>query len=88
MTSLIRFLKSHDPDIALISEAAFAHVEFVTIYPFPVGDGTMGRLLVTLIMCQAVTLNQPLLYLSLHYKRHRMDCYNLLTRVRETGSWV
>ncbi len=87
MTALMQFLELHDSDITVISKAALAHVQFETIHPFLDGNGRMGRLLITLIMCQAGTLNQPLLYLSLYFKQHRRDYYNLLTHVRETGDW-
>ena len=87
MTALMQFLELHDSDITVISKSALAHVQFETIHPFLDGNGRMGRLLITLIMCQAGTLNQPLLYLSLYFKQHRRDYYNLLTYVRETGDW-
>ena len=85
---MIRFLKPHDPDIAIISKVALAHAQFETIQPFPDGNSRMGHLLITLIMFQAGALNQPLLYLSLQFKRHWMDSYNVLTRVRGTHAWA
>lgn len=87
MTDLMQFLNSENLDITVISKAALAHVQFETIHPFLDGNGRVGRLLITLIMCQAGALNEPLLYLSLYFKQYRRNYYDLLTHVRETGDW-
>ena len=47
----------------------------------------MGRLLITLLLCQAGVLREPLLYLSLYLKQHRSEYYDLLNDVRRTGDW-
>ncbi len=87
MVDLIDFMNSNDIGITAISKAALAHVQFETIHPFLDGNGRVGRLLITLVLCQAGVLNQPLLYLSLYFKRHRQTYYDLLTHVRNTGDW-
>lgn len=87
MTDLMQFLNSENLDITVISKAALAHVQFETIHPFLDGNGRVGRLLITLIMCQARALNQPLLYLSLYFKQYRRNYYDLLNHVRKTGDW-
>ena len=58
-----------------------------TIHPFLDGNGRVGRLLITLLLCAAGLLSQPLLYLSLYFKQHRGDYYDLLNHVRRTGDW-
>ena len=63
------------------------HVQFETIQPFLDGNGRVGRLLITLLLCDAGLLSQPLLYLSLYFKQHRGDYYDLLNHVRRTGDW-
>lgn len=87
MTDLMQFLNSENLDITVISKAALAHVQFETIHPFLDGNGRVGRLLITLIMCQTGALSEPLLYLSLYFKQYRKVYYDLLTHVRETGDW-
>jgi len=70
-----------------LNRAALAHVQFETIHPFLDGNGRVGRLLVTLLLCHAGVLNEPLLYLSLHLKTRRDDYYRLLDLVRTEGDW-
>jgi Fic family protein len=64
-----------------------AHVQFESIHPFLDGNGRVGRLLITLPLCEAGVLRDPLLYLSLYLKQHRAEYYALLDRVRRDGDW-
>ena len=68
-------------------KAALAHVQFETIHPFLDGNGRLGRLLITLILCERQVLQEPLLYLSLYFKEHRQHYYELLNNVRIAGDW-
>lgn len=80
-----RFL--HDPVVPPLIRAGLAHVQFETIHPFLDGNGRLGRLLVTLMLCEAGVLRDPILYLSLFLKIRRDDYYRLLQEVRLQGSW-
>jgi len=62
-------------------------VQFETIHPFLDGNGRVGRLLVTFLLCHAGVLREPLLYLSLYLKQSRATYYELLDRVRREGDW-
>jgi len=75
-----------EPTPALL-KAALVHVQFETIHPFLDGNGRLGRLLITLILCEQKVLQEPMLYLSLYFKTHRQYYYELLTKVRTTGDW-
>jgi len=68
-------------------KAAIAHVQFETIHPFLDGNGRLGRLLITLLLCAEDILQEPVLYLSLYLKKHREAYYDLLNRVRMQGVW-
>jgi Fic family protein len=79
----------HDDTIQLpaLIKAALAHVQFETIHPFLDGNGRLGRLLITFMLCVAGVLKQPMLYLSLYLKINRKAYYDHLQSVRETGEW-
>ena len=78
----------HSPiQLPLLVKAALAHVQFETIHPFLDGNGRLGRLLITLMLCADGILNQPLLYLSLYFKEHRQTYYQHLQSVRTKGDW-
>ena len=62
-------------------------MQFETIHPFLDGNGRLGRLLITLLLCSEGVLREPLLYLSLYFKSHRQQYYSLLNHVRLTGDW-
>jgi len=66
---------------------ALAHAQFETIHPFLDGNGRVGRLLVTLLLCERAILAQPLLYLSSYLKAHRAEYYDRLTAIRNAGDW-
>ena len=87
MTALERFLHAKEDGLPVLLRAGLAHVQFETIHPFLDGNGRVGRLLITLLLCQAGVLRQPLLYLSLYFKQHRDTYYDLLNHVRRTGDW-
>ena len=81
------FLHSEDPGLPPLIKAGLAHVQFETIHPFLDGNGRLGRLLITLVLCDAGVLREPILYLSLFLKSRRDDYYRLLQEVRQAGAW-
>jgi len=76
-----------DKSLPLLIRAAVAHVQFETIHPFLDGNGRLGRLLITFMLCAEGVLREPMLYLSLYFKQHRQQYYDLLQAVRERGEW-
>jgi len=87
MSDLERFLHETSSGLPTLIKAGLAHVQFETIHPFLDGNGRLGRLLITLLLCAEGVLRAPLLYLSLYFKTHRQTYYSLLQRVREDGAW-
>jgi len=81
------FLHDQPEPTPVLLKAALAHVQFETIHPFLDGNGRLGRLLITLLLCEQKVLRSPMLYLSLYFKTHRQYYYALLNNVRLTGDW-
>ncbi|MXY22741.1 MAG: Fic family protein [Dehalococcoidia bacterium] len=87
MGTLECFLHASDDGLPVLARAGMAHTQFETIHPFLDGNGRVGRLLITLLLCHYGALREPTLYLSLYLKRNRSIYYDLLQRVRMTGDW-
>jgi len=87
MGALEKFLHNDPVKTPLLIKAALSHVQFETIHPFLDGNGRLGRLLITFMLCAEGALREPLLYLSLYFKQHRQQYYDLLQAVRLTGDW-
>ncbi len=87
MGKLELFLHDQPEPTPILLKAALAHVQFETIHPFLDGNGRLGRLLITLLLCEQEVLQQPMLYLSLYFKTHSQYYYELLNNVRRTGDW-
>ncbi|CAA0081130.1 Adenosine monophosphate-protein transferase SoFic [Zhongshania aliphaticivorans] len=84
---LERFINDVPDATDPLIKAALAHVQFETIHPFLDGNGRLGRLLIPLILVSSGVLSQPLLYLSVFFKKHRQTYYDRLQQVRLTGDW-
>ena len=68
-------------------EVGLAHAQFETIHPFLDGNGRVGRLLITFVLCEREVLIRPVLYLSSYFKEHRQHYYDLLQATRDRGDW-
>ncbi len=86
MSELESFIHEEN-EFPVLIKAGLAHVQLETIHPFLDGNGRVGRLLITFLLCHAGVLKKPLLYLSLYLKKHREEYYDHLDRVRRTGDW-
>ena len=85
--ALEAFIHADTQDLPLLVKAALVHVQFETIHPFLDGNGRLGRLLITFLLCERGILREPLLYLSLFFKQNRQAYYEHLQAVREHGAW-
>ena len=72
------------PDLVQIG---LVHAQFETIHPFLDGNGRVGRLLITFLLCQRGILLQPVLYLSHFFRQRRSEYYERLQAVHDTGDW-
>lgn len=87
MANLELFLNDQPEKTHALVKAAIAHLQFESIHPFLDGNGRLGRLIITLLLCSEKVLKEPMLYLSLYFKTHRQRYYELLNGVRQTGDW-
>lgn len=86
LNDLEAFLYDESP-MPLLIRIGLAHAQFETIHPFLDGNGRVGRLLITFLLCQRNVLHQPLLYLSYYFKQNRTEYYDRLQAVRDNGDW-
>lgn len=77
----------HQDDLPLLMKIGLAHAQFETIHPFLDGNGRIGRLLITFLLCERNALKKPVLYLSHYFKQHRQEYYDRLQAVRDEGDW-
>jgi Fic family protein len=87
LDSFERFLHDDQHGLPLLVEAGLVHVQFESIHPFLDGNGRLGRLLITLLLCAKGAMKDPLLYLSLYFKANRNKYYDYLQRVLTHGAW-
>lgn len=81
------FLHQAKTSVPLLIRCGLAHAQFETIHPFLDGNGRVGRLLITLMLCEEGALTRPLLYLSLYLKARRAEYYDRLMAIRQQGHW-
>ncbi len=86
MSDLEKFMHKEDEFPPLV-KIALMHAQFETIHTFLDGNGRIGRLLITFYLFWRNILSRPLLYLSFYLKKHRIEYYDYLMRVRLRGDW-
>ncbi len=84
--ALETFLHS-ESDLPELIQIGLAHAQFETIHPFLDGNGRIGRLMITFLLCQRDILLKPVLYLSHYFKQHRREYYEHLQAIRDHGHW-
>jgi Fic family protein len=88
MGKLESFLHLEENSLPLLVRAGLVHAQFETIHPFLDGNGRVGRLLITFMLCVKEVLREPILYLSLFFKKHRRLYYDRLNGTREDEGWT
>ena len=86
LTDFERFLQT-PTSLPVLFTAGIIHAQFETIHPFVDGNGRIGRLLLTLLLCQRGVISRPLLYVSYFFKLRRIEYYDRLQAIRDHGDW-
>ena len=86
LSDLEHFMHAKDSMPALI-RIGLTHAQFETIHPFLDGNGRVGRLLITFMLCEQGILQSPVLYLSHYFKAKRAEYYEHLQNIRNDGGW-
>ncbi len=86
LDNLEKFFHDKQP-MPLLIKVGLIHAQFETVHPFLDGNGRIGRLLITFLLCEKGILKLPLLYLSYFFKRHRSEYYDRLQSIRDNGDW-
>ena len=86
MSQIELYIHDNAP-MPLLVKVGMVHAQFETVHPFLDGNGRIGRLLITLMLCDRAILTKPLLYLSYYFKQNRMEYYDRLMAVRIKGDW-
>ncbi len=87
MSRLEKFINLNHSDIPILVKAGLVHVQFECIHPFLDGNGRLGRLLISLILCESNVLREPILYLSSFFMTHRSKYYELLQQIHTHADW-
>jgi Fic family protein len=74
-------------DVDPLIRIALIHHQFESIHPFYDGNGRTGRIVNVLYLVKERLLDIPVLYLSRHIVRTKVDYYRLLQSVREQDTW-
>ncbi len=84
LSNLEKFLHAKH-GLPLLIKIGIAHAQFETIHPFLDGNGRVGRLMITFLLCERGVLRKPVLYISHYFKKHRQRYYDLLQATRDDG---
>ena len=86
LDNLEKFLHDHE-SLPVLIQCGLIHAQFETIHPFLDGNGRVGRLLITFLLCEREVLRRPLLYLSYFLKARKAEYYDRLMAIRNSGDW-
>ncbi len=85
--NLAEYIQQSADRLPLLIRLAIVHYQFEAIHPFLDGNGRIGRLLITLMLCAEKRLAAPTLYLSAYFERRREQYNDLMLEVSRDGQW-
>ena len=74
-------------EIDPLARMAAGYYQFEAIHPFTDGNGRTGRVINLLYLVEQGLLGIPVLYLSRHILRNKVDYYSGLQSIKQTGAW-
>ena len=86
LSDLEKYMNADDGLDDLI-RIALIHYQFESIHPFLDGNGRIGRLLIVLYLLDKKVIKTPSLYLSFYLKENRVEYYDRMSAIRETGDY-
>lgn len=87
LTGLEEYIHKKDGKTPALIKVGLVHAQFETIHPFLDGNGRIGRLLITFLLCNERVLSRPALYLSAYFKQYKAEYYKRLQNIRDVGDW-
>lgn len=84
---LEKYINSTEDNMPDIIRIGLIHAQFETIHPFLDGNGRVGRLLITLLLCERKILTEPVLYISRFFLSHRAEYYKKLQGLKDRDGW-
>jgi Fic family protein len=87
MRDLERYIHKPPDSLPELVRIALIHYQFESIHPFADGNGRLGRLLVSLLLCNFGILKKPILYLSAYLEQNRDDYNQHMWQVSRRGAW-
>ena len=88
LDELERYIGGRVSTLPTLVDLALIHYQFETIHPFLDGNGRLGRLLISLLLCERGCLTQPLLYLSAYLENNKDAYIDHLLEVSRSGAWI
>jgi len=82
-----KFLHNDKIHMPMLLKVGIAHAQFETIHPFLDGNGRIGRLLITFLLCEAKIMKWPSLCISHFFKEYKSEYYTRLQDTRDKGEW-
>ncbi len=89
MSDLEKFINIKGRELPDLIMIALVHAQFESIHPFLDGNGRLGRLMITLLLCERKILQSPILYMSYYFKVRRQEYYTKLQNIRNSqDGWL
>jgi Fic family protein len=87
MRDLEKYIHKAADSLPELVRIALIHYQFEAIHPFADGNGRLGRLLISLLLCNSGILKKPILYLSAYFEQRRDEYNQHMWQVSRRGAW-